>query len=176
MIPTVRTATGDDAPALADLAAATFALACPPSIGPADQASFLAAHLTAARFAGYVTDPGRRVLVADDDGTLLGYTLLVLGEPADEDAAAAIAVHPTVELSKCYVLPDRHGSGTAARLVAASLDTAHDAGAAGMWLGVNRHNHRAQRFYAKQGFAVVGTKHFRVGDVVEDDYVMERPV
>jgi RimJ/RimL family protein N-acetyltransferase len=35
---------------------------------------------------------------------------------------------------------------------------------------------RAQRFYAKSGFARVGTKRFLVGDRFEDDYVYERPL
>jgi tRNA (guanine37-N1)-methyltransferase len=58
--------------------------------------------------------------------------------------------------------------------MSASLDLARDLGAAGVWLGVNQHNARAQRFYAKSGFAVVGVKHFTVGSVLEDDFVMER--
>ncbi|MEO6997186.1 MAG: GNAT family N-acetyltransferase, partial [Terracoccus sp.] len=45
-----------------------------------------------------------------------------------------------------------------------------------VWLGVNQQNERAQRFYAKSGFTVVGTKRFLVGDRYEDDFVMERPL
>lgn len=165
--PTVRLATPDDMPGLAALAAATFPLACPPSVGPADADAFVAAHLSPERFAGHLVDPDHRVLVASDEsGTLLGYTLLVLGEPHDEHAAAAVTLRP--------VQPSSHGTGVAAALMAASLAMARDLGAAGIWLGVNRHNVRAQRFYAKSGFAVVGTKHFTVGSVREDDYVMER--
>ena len=43
-----------------------------------------------------------------------------------------------------------------------------------MWLGVNQRNERAQRFYAKHGFEVVGTKHMRVGDRIHDDFVLAR--
>ena len=173
----VRPATPEDVAVLADLAALTFPLACPPSIGPSDAAAFIAAHLSAARFHDYLADPTRRVLVVpDESGALVGYALLVLGEPYDADAAAALALRPTVELSKCYVHPSRHGSGVAAALMAASRATARDVGAVAMWLGVNRHNARAQRFYAKSGFVVVGTKHFTVGTVREDDYVMERAI
>ena len=45
-----------------------------------------------------------------------------------------------------------------------------------MWLGVNQNNQRAQRFYAKHGFTVNGTKTFRLGTGIENDYVMVRPV
>ena len=44
-----------------------------------------------------------------------------------------------------------------------------------MWLGVNQQNQRAQRFYAKHGFAINGTKTFRLGAGIENDYVMVRP-
>jgi len=55
-----------------------------------------------------------------------------------------------------------------------SLDEGRARGAAGMWLGVNQLNERAQRFYLRHGFAVVGVKHFLVGARLEDDYVLER--
>jgi ribosomal protein S18 acetylase RimI-like enzyme len=45
-----------------------------------------------------------------------------------------------------------------------------------MWLGVNRANERAQRFYRKHGFEVTGARRFRLGDSDEDDFVMVRPI
>ena len=66
----------------------------------------------------------------------------------------------------------RNGS----RLRAAGLEGAGERGASGVWLGVNQQNERAQRFYRKSGFEVVGTKRFLVGDAYEDDFVMERPL
>ena len=171
----VRRAGVADATALARLAAVTFPLACPPGSTWADQQAFLSRHLSAERFAEYVADPARLVLVADDGrGGLLGYTMLVHTEPADPDVRTALTLSPTVELSKCYVHPDHHGSGLSGRLMAATLDAAGATGAAGVWLGVNQLNGRARAFYARHGFAVVGTKHFVVGSRVEDDFVLER--
>jgi ribosomal protein S18 acetylase RimI-like enzyme len=43
-----------------------------------------------------------------------------------------------------------------------------------VWLGVNRANQRAQRFYLKSGFAIAGTRTFQLGNNVESDYVMIR--
>jgi ribosomal protein S18 acetylase RimI-like enzyme len=45
-----------------------------------------------------------------------------------------------------------------------------------VWLGVNQSNYRAQTFYRKHGFAVVGTRTFPVGTVLENDFVMVRSV
>jgi ribosomal protein S18 acetylase RimI-like enzyme len=87
-----------------------------------------------------------------------------------------VTTRPTVELSKVYVLPQHHGSGLASALVEASMDAAAATGAASVWLGVNNENARANRFYEKSGFALVGRKKFRLGDVDEDDFVRERPL
>jgi ribosomal protein S18 acetylase RimI-like enzyme len=99
--------------------------------------------------------------------------MLVHGEPYDADVRAVVRHLPTTELSKIYVLPDAHGGGIARELLDAALGIARDIGAAGMWLGTNQANVRAQRFYLKSGFEQVGTKRFWVGDHYEDDFVFE---
>ncbi|WP_285114086.1 N-acetyltransferase [Leifsonia sp. fls2-241-R2A-40a] len=175
MTVTIRTAVPDDAAALAAVAAATFPLACPPHTTDEAKAAFIASVLSEERFAEYLTDDSRRLLIAEDaDGFAVGYTMVNLGEPADGDVSGSIRIRPTAELSKCYVLPGHHGEGVAGRLLTESLRVGTDAGAEGMWLGVNEENARAQRFYGKHGFERVGTKHFLVGDRYEDDWVMER--
>jgi ribosomal protein S18 acetylase RimI-like enzyme len=60
--------------------------------------------------------------------------------------------------------------------MAAALQHAADSDAKCVWLGVNQLNARAQRFYTKQGFTISGTKTFRLGAGVENDYVMVRPL
>ena len=77
------------------------------------------------------------------------------------------------ELSKLYVLASAHGSGVARDLMAAAIEAARAAGAAGIWLGTNQRNERAHRFYVKCGFERVGTKRFKVGAGWEDDYIFE---
>ena len=172
----VRFAAPDDADALARLAAITFPLACPSRTTAEAKAEFIRTMLSAERFAEHLADPARTVLLAEDDcePEPAGYTMLVRGEPTDHDVRAAITLRPTIELSKCYVLPGRHGQGVAPVLMAATISAARRAGAAAMWLGVNNENLRAQAFYRRSGFAVVGEKHFVIGDTLEDDLVLER--
>lgn len=172
----VRRAQVSDAGALAEVAAATFILACPPGMSKAAAGAFVAEHLTADRFIEYVADSGRAVLIAEEDGRAVGYAMLVHGEPYDENARAVVRHRPTTELSKIYVLPDAHGGGVASDLMEAALVVAREVAAAGVWLGTNQQNARAQRFYAKCGFEKVGTKRFWVGDHWEDDFIFERAV
>ena len=175
---TVRLATPADAAALAEVAAVTFPLACPPDMPSGDVDAFVTTQLSAERFAAHLADAGRILLVADSGGgaPLAGYVMIVLGEPYAADVAEQIRIRPTAELSKCYVLPEEQGRGTARALLDRSFALAADRGAAGMWLGTNRANARAQRFYAKAGFEHVGTRRFQVGGRIEHDVVMERPL
>lgn len=161
---------------LADVAARTFPLACPPSCTPADIAAFIAENLTPARFGSYLDDPDRTVLTATQGGRIIGYAMMIRGVPDDPEVTAAVTARPAVELSKMYVLPDAHGAGVSTALMSAVLAHALSGAAASVWLGVNQKNVRAQRFYGKHGFTVTGTKTFRLGTHLEADYVMVRPV
>ncbi|WP_213815619.1 GNAT family N-acetyltransferase [Glaciihabitans sp. dw_435] len=170
----IRFAGADDAALLHRLAAATFALACPPGTSPAAIDEFIGTTLSESAFAGYLADPARDLLIGEVDGVPSGYTLVVHQESADPDVQAALTVHPSSELSKCYVLADAHGGGIARELIEASVEASASRGAAGVWLGVNQENARANRFYEKNGFTVVGEKKFLLGGRLEEDFVRER--
>lgn len=172
----ISAATVAELPELADVAAQTFPLACPPSVTQQNVAAFIEENLTQAHFAGYLTDPDRLVLIARRDGRMVGYAMLIRGVPEDDDVQRAVPVRPAAEISKMYVLPDNHGAGSSAALMAEALKRAPELDAKCVWLGVNQNNERAQRFYTKHGFTINGTKTFRLGTEIENDYVMVRPV
>jgi ribosomal protein S18 acetylase RimI-like enzyme len=172
----VTTPTAADLPELADLAAQTFPLACPPAVTAQNVAAFIDENLSEVRFADYLADPDRLLLIVRNDGRMTGYAMLIRGVPDDADVQRAVVQRPAVEISKMYVLPDSHGAGTSAALMAEAVKRAEELAAKCVWLGVNQHNQRAQRFYAKHGFSVNGTKTFRLGSGIENDYVMVRPV
>ena len=152
-----------DAAELADLAAATFPLACPETVPAEDVAAFIAVNLSAECFGRYLADPDRVILTASVEGRIVGYAMLIRGSDG-------------VELSKMYVLAGHHGTGAAAALMQSGITWAEGTGADTVWLGVNNGNARAQRFYRKHGFEVTGTRTFQLGEHTEHDYVMARPV
>jgi ribosomal protein S18 acetylase RimI-like enzyme len=172
----VATAVDADLPELAGVAARTFPLACPPSVTPENIAAFIDEHLSEDRFRDYLADPERVVLAAREDGRMVGYVMLIRGVPDDEDVQRAVPLRPAIELSKMYVLPDSHGAGVSAALMSPALHRAKQLDAKCVWLGVNQNNQRAQRFYTKHGFSINGTKTFRLGTGIENDYVMVRPL
>ncbi len=95
---------------------------------------------------------------------LVGYALLHDAEPP-ADVRALLGPGRAAEVGKFFLAAGEHGRGTASDLMATVLGRARDAGAEQVWLGVSRENGRANRFYEKQGFALVGTKAFTVGSV-----------
>ncbi|MFI9511189.1 GNAT family N-acetyltransferase [Nocardia sp. NPDC052566] len=163
-----------DAEALSDVAAATFPLSCPPDATPDDIEIFITEALSGERFGEYLSDPARTVLKAVAGDEIVGYAMLIAGDPADPDVAAAVDLHPALEISKMYVLPGHHGAGVSTALMTTALDRAREGGYPGVWLGVNQENTRARRFYAKHGFVEVGTKTFLVGSQHHHDFVMRK--
>jgi GNAT superfamily N-acetyltransferase len=182
-VPSFRVAAPEDADEVAALAARTFALACPPSTTAEAIAEHIRTVLSPARFRAHLADPAHRVVLAEVDGRPVGYTMVVAAPPADADVAGALRLRPVIELSKVYVEAVAHGVGVARPLMAETLRIARELAGergrdadAGIWLGVNEHNARAIRFYARSGFRIVGTRSFRLSDAVETDHVMERPL
>lgn len=172
----VTAAIDADLTELADVAACTFPLACPPSVTRENIIAFIDENLSQTRFRGYLADPDRAVLVAREDGPIVGYVMLIRGVPEDDDVQRAVTLRPAVELSKMYVLPGSHGAGVSAALMTAAVQQGTSLDSKCIWLGVNQQNQRAQRFYTKHGFTINGTKTFRLGAGVENDYVMVRPL
>jgi ribosomal protein S18 acetylase RimI-like enzyme len=55
-----------------------------------------------------------------------------------------------------------------------AIDRARARGASRLYLGVWRENHRAQRFYARNGFVKVGEYHFPVGAQLDEEDIIVR--
>lgn len=176
----VRRATVDDAAEAAWLAALTFPLACPPEASRSEMATHIAHKLTLPQFREWATSDRHALLVYDDGSQLLGYALLIRGTPegvAEADAVRAASGRgaPYVELSKIYVHPEVQGRGVAGELMRAASVVAAELGPdLPFWLATNAANLRAQAFYRKSGFEVIGKRTYLVGGLEHDDVVLLR--
>ena len=93
----------------------------------------------------------------------------------DPDVQTHLAgLTPYAELSKLYVHPEFHGIGVAHTLLDEALVDMAGRGIRTAWLTVNQLNARANAFYEKSGFANIAKKQYRVGDVIDDDYLRIR--
>ena len=107
---------------------------------------------------------------ADDISyTVVGATQFYLDRPRADLSAAK-----QIKLSRLYVDYDFHGSGVAQALLAEVERAALHTGADLIWLTTWEKAFRAQRFYLKSGFRIVGKDFFQVGDVAQTDVVMTK--
>lgn len=178
---TIRRAREDEATALAALAAHTFPLACPDHLSDADVQAFIEAHLNADEFARMLAAPAdHRILVAEVDGGLVGYTLTVLagpgGMPTEMVRPGRIELGAAY-LSKCYVDEAWHGSGIAGALLERAVADVEACGRnSQIALGTNMGNKRARDFYRRHGFKVAGRRTFMVGETQNIDDVLVRNI
>lgn len=170
----VRKARASDVPMLAEVAALTFRLACPPDFPEQQAQEFVAENLSEAKFRGYIKSKNHVVFVATIADVIVGYSMVVTTAPTDPDVQAAIGSEPATELSKFYVRPEFHGRGVSSQLMAGTAAWVQARASRQIWLGVNQQNKRAQKFYEKCGFRAQGSRTFDVGGRIEQDFVMVR--
>jgi tRNA (guanine37-N1)-methyltransferase len=115
-----------------------------------------------------------QIWCAAEADELVGYVMTVSGEPGDPVIATAVRSRPTVEISKIYLRQSAHGSGIAQQLMDVAVEDAKAHGAQSVWLGVNQQNARANAFYERSGFLLVGERSFEVGENIECDFVREK--
>lgn len=179
--PSIRRATLDDLSVLAALARRTFLAA----FGPDNDADDLERYVDEAFSEQHLGEQ-----LADPDATfLLMEEAPAGGRSGPVSAAAPVGyVHlrpgskPTVEgadpveLVRIYVEHHLTGSGYGGRLLRAAIDEGRRRGHDTLWLGVWEHNLAAQRFYARWGFTEVGEVRFVLGNDVQTDRIMSRPL
>src|SRR4051812_26188224 len=95
----IRRGVTDDAGAIAAVAAISFPLATPQDTEPAAITSFIRDTLSVERFVAYLADPVRELLVAEEDGAVVGYAMLIHRQPDDPEVLAAVTRSPTVDLN-----------------------------------------------------------------------------
>ena len=118
-----------------------------------------------------LSDPRSSFLIAAVDAQPVGYAKLFAGEVPD-----CIVGDDPIELARLYVEQDWLGSGVGAALMQSCLNEARRMGYKTIFLGVWEHNYRAQAFYRKWLFGVVGSHIFQMGDDPQTDLLMERPL
>jgi diamine N-acetyltransferase len=167
----LRYATPADNILLAELGAETFADSFAADNTPEDMNAYLTASFSPEQQALELADSAATFLVIEVDGAAVGYAHLSLG------AAPALTVgRKPMEIVRIYARAEWIGKGVGTRLMQACLDEAAQAGCDVVWLGVWERNPRAIGFYRKWSFEQVGTQVFQLGEDLQTDWIMARPV
>jgi ribosomal protein S18 acetylase RimI-like enzyme len=168
---TLRPAAEADATALAQLASDAFVAAFGPLYKPEDLAAFLAENRTPAKYLAHLADPATLIQLAEVNGALAAYCLIVRGEGHDEQAEPR--PERPVFLSQLYCDGAATGQGLGARLMDWAIAESRAWGADAIQLSVFSENHGAQRFYRRYGFAHVADISFWVGNQRDHEFLYE---
>lgn len=167
----LRPATPADAGALAELATASFVDAFGDLYRPEDLAAFLAEYRTADKYRAHLADPATLIQLAEVEGRLAAYCLIVRGQPVEEQAGPRPA--RPVFLSQLYCGPGMSGHGLGAALMDWAIAESRAWGADAVQLSVFSENFGAQRFYQRYGFRKVADIAFWVGNQRDDEFLYQ---
>ncbi len=167
----IRRATSEDAKPLTDLAYTTFwdAFAHHPKNAPDDLNHYMRQAFNLEQITEELADENSIFLIAEIDGKAAGYAKLVV-----DSVEEGISAERPVELNRLYSHQEYVGKGVGQFLMDECFERAKRHGHDVMWLGVWEYNPRAQRFYEKNGFEVVGRHVFQLGADPQTDLLMQR--
>jgi GNAT superfamily N-acetyltransferase len=167
--PTIRRAGAADAEALAAIGLATFHETFGYLYPREDLEAYVAEAYDLERTRASLADPAQASWLVEADGKAVGYaTVGPCGLPHPEVTPAC------GELKRIYLLGAWQSGGVGARLYAEALAWLEREGPRTVWLGVWSENLKAQRFYARHGFAQVGEYGFKVGGTVDREFILRR--
>ncbi|MFM2016478.1 MAG: hypothetical protein RL007_134 [Bacteroidota bacterium] len=135
-----------------------------------DIQQYLAENFSEEVLRAELTNPDVVILLAEQENQILGYVKLVPGGSED------LKFIRPVEIARLYSAVHVIGNGIGKKLVAASFDFARANNYDGIWLGVWQKNFRAVNFYQREGFRITGVTVFKLGDDVQDDFIMAMQV
>ena len=164
----IRKATAADVPLLSVLSTVTFYEAYFEQDDPHDLANYLVENFSLEVIAEAVDSSDSTFLIAFRGKQAVGYARLRQGEPHE-----SIENKNAVELQRIYLVERVWGKGVGEILLEHCVAEAKRMGGEVMWLGVWEENRRGLSFYAKHGFARVGTLTFPYGDSIGINAVMQ---
>lgn len=171
MTASLRPATPADAAALSRLATDSFVAAFGHLYRPEDLQAFLEEYRSVERYRADLASPARRVQLAEIDGALAAYCLIVFGHQFEERPEPR--PENPVFISQLYCAPAFTGHGLGAALMDWTIAEARAAGADALQLSVFSENVGAQRFYRRYGFEHVADIDFWVGNHRDDEFLYE---
>ena len=172
--PKIRRATRADEKTLAALSEATFVETFVEGFGvaypPEDLAAFVESAHSRAAFLKMLADPAKKLWIVEAlNGRALGYAVGGPNKLPHPDAAIGDA-----EISRLYLRNEAQGTGLGRRMLEAVLQGIDPGRSRTIWLSVWEGNAKAQAFYARYGFEVVGEWKFPVGKTLDRDLIMRR--
>jgi ribosomal protein S18 acetylase RimI-like enzyme len=168
---TIRQGSPEDSLLLAKLGARTFAETFGPQNTPEDMKVYLEQAFKSEVILAEINQPGNVFFIAFFENEPVGYIKLRLQKPPK-----SVQGPEPIELERIYVLEEYTKQGIGGRLKEMALAEARLRGYRTIWLRVWKKNDKALRVYHRWGFKIVGEQTFTLGEDIQFDWVLTRPV
>lgn len=133
-----------------------------------DMQQYIVENLNAEKLKCEIANPDSEFFFAENESKILGYLKLNFKESQTEKLDEHY-----FEIERIYVLKAFLGQKIGQFLLNKAIEIGREKKLEYVWLGVWEDNHRAIRFYEKNGFSVFGKHDFILGDDVQTDLLMK---
>ena len=160
-----------DAELLVDLGKRSFYEAFAERTDPEDMATYLQSTFSCNQIQMQLKNKDSLYLIIEQQADPLGYAYVHPTRPP-----ACINDPRAIQLIRFYLLKKSYGQGVGDALMRACLERSGGRGYHKMWLSSWQLNGRANTFYKRWQFKIVGRQKFVVGSDVQNDYIFMRDI
>lgn len=158
----------DDLEALRNLSNQTFKETFEEVNTEEDMQKYLDENLSIEKLKTELENPNSEFYIAENNDEILGYLKLNF-----KDAQTEKLEENHFEIERIYVLKAFLGQKIGQILFDKAIEIGREKNLEYVWLGVWEENHRAIRFYEKNGFEIFGKHDFVLGKDVQTDLLMK---
>ena len=161
----------DDLEALRNLSIQTFKETFEEVNTEEDMQKYLDENLSIEKLKTELENVNSEFYFAENNGEILGYLKLNF-----KDAQTEKVEENYFEIERIYVLKAFLGQKIGQILFDKAIEIGREKNLEYVWLGVWEENHRAIRFYGKNGFEIFGKHDFVLGEDVQTDLLMKMKI
>ena len=163
----IRKATVSDLETIQKISIQTFIETFAAVNSPENIANYIKDSLNTDQLTDELNNANSQFYIAYSDTEVVGYLKINFG-----DAQTETINENTLEVQRIYVLQNFHGKNIGQLLLEKVKKIAQTTDVEYIWLGVWEENHRALRFYTKNGFVVFDKHVFMMGNDEQTDLLM----
>jgi len=167
----IRTAGPVDAELLIELGRTSFYEAFAEETAPEDMADHLRTAFKIEDITEQLDNDKSLFIILEIGSLAAGYAYLQPENPPD-----CVKTPNPIQLVRLYLRKDYYGRNVGNSLMHACLETARSRGFKAVWLSSWELNHRANAFYKKWEFEIVGRAKFKVGSDIQNDFIFARRI
>ena len=161
----------DDLEALRNLSIQTFKETFEEVNTEEDMQKYLDENLSIEKLKTELENPNSEFYFAENNDEILGYLKLNF-----KDAQTEKLEENHFEIERIYVLKAFLGQKIGQILFDKAIEIGREKNLEYVWLGVWEENHRAIRFYGKNGFEIFGKHDFVLGEDIQTDLLMKMKI